>query len=386
MKRFLSRAQMGASQALLIACVGIWMGIAPASPQATVSVLTARPTELYGEHARHEGKKWLVQLQAKACSYGLQHWGCYDASHAPYAIQQEGSIGMTSPGGGNWYRNGFFNFAIDDAQSRMYPVQAVRALDSGERASVEFLWDMPQAWARVQFMILADRLPLFCRIVQIPKTETVPKLRVRLVAYPAGYFHDGQRVIVTPTRQLKTGQQASLDPASEWAWIMYDERRDLGVEGSVGGAGGLTCPELVASIRLDVGSYGVAWEIEAKDKELRFAFWGTQELPNAALVPKLQAQFAPTLAELRKLDFTPRRLQPQGLAQLQAELDRLFTEIKAPETERSSCAQLLAQAKQLQSQLSGETVNLAAEEQLLSVLDKLEQLLWKVRMDWIFAD
>jgi len=386
MKRFLPKLKIEAAKALLVACFWIGLGTAPASPQATVSVQTARPTELYGEHARHEGKKWLVQLHSAACSYSLQHWGCYDASHAPYAIQQEGSIGMTSPGGGNWYHNGFFNFAIDDAQSRMYPVQAVRALDSGERASVEFLWDMPQAWARVQFMILPDRAPLFCRIRLIPKTEALPKLYVRLVAYPSGYFRNGQRVILTPVRRLETGQQAFLDPASEWAWIMYDERRDLGVEGSVGGAGGLTCPELVAGIRLDVGSYGVAWDIEAKDKELRFAFWGTQELPNAALVPKLQAQFAPTREELRKLDFTPRRLQPQGLAQLQAELDRLFSEIKAPEIERSSYAQLLAQAKQLQSQLGGENVNLAAEEQLLSVLDKLEQLLWKVRMDWIFAD
>ena len=360
-------------------------GLSQTPPQATAGVVPGRP-ERYGGHEDHVGKKWLVQLNGDPGSYALQHWGCYDPSHAPHAIQPEGSIGMTSPGGGNWYHNGFFNFAVDGDQSRMYPVAAIRALDSGERASAEFLWDMPKAWVRVRFMVIPGQRPLFGAITQIPKAGAAPKLRVRLVAYPAGYFKDGGRVIVTPTRTLKTGDKVDLDPATEWSWIMYDEKRDLHVEGSVGGAGGLTVPDLVGTVKLDVGAYGVSWDLEAKGNELRFAFWGSQEQTNAELQTKLAAQFAPALADLRALDFTPLKLQPPGLAQLQAEFAKLFAETKGSEGSRKAYEALLGELQALRAQIGGGQVNLQAENGYLGVLDKLDQLLWKVRMDWIFAD
>ena len=293
---------------------------------------------------------------------------------------------MTSPGGGNWYHNGFFNFSVDDDRSAMYPVAAIRPLDSGDRASCEFLWDMPKAWVRVRFMVVPGKQPLLCSITQMPKTAVVPKLRVRLVAYPSGYYGNGNRVIVTPTREVRTGTKTALDPATEWSWIMYDEKRDLGIEDSAGGAGGLTVPEFVGSMNLDVGSYGVSWNLEAKDKELRFAFWGSQDVRNAVLVPKLQAQFAPTLADLKALDFTPLRLQPKGMADLQAEFDKLFRETPGSDRDRQAYAALLAQLQQLRPQISADQVNLQAETDYLATLDKLDQLLWKVRMDWVFAD
>ena len=357
----------------------------PPPAHATASV-TAGPPERYGGHEGHVGKKWLVQLNSDPGSYSLQHWGCYDPSHAPHAIQPEGTIGMASPGGGNWYSNGFFNFAVDRDQSRMYPVAAVRPLDTGARASAEFLWDMPKAWVRVRFMVVPGRAPLFCAITQMPKAGATPKLRVRLVAYPAGYFHDGNRAIVTPTRTLKTGAKADLDPAAEWSWIMHDEKRDFHVENSVGGAAGLTAPDLVGSLKLDVGAYGVSWELEAKGNELRFAFWGSQELRNADLLAKLPPQFAPALADLQALDFTPLRLQPRGLAHLQAEFSKLFGETKGSEASRQTYETLLKQLDALRGQIGNAQVNLQAENDYLGVLDKLDGLLWKVRMDWIFAD
>ena len=352
---------------------------------ATATVMTATP-ERVGGHEGHVGKKWQVLLSSEPGSYGLQHWGCYDPSHAPHVVQPEGSIGMTSPGGGNWYHNGFLNFAVDGDSSRSFPVTAIRALDSGERASVELLWDMPQAWVRVRFMVVPGQRPLFCALTQYPKAGATPKLSAHLVAYPAGYFRDGGRVIVTPTRTLKTGDKVDLDPATEWSWIMYDERRDWRVSGSVGGAGGLAVPDLVGGLKLDVGAYGVTWNVQAKGNELRFAFWGSQEVANADLLTKLQPQFAPALADLRALDFTPLRLRAQGLAPLQAEFDKIFRETRGNDKDRATYAALVAQLQQLLAQTSGGQVNLQAENEALATLDKLEQLLWKVGMDWIFAD
>jgi len=352
---------------------------------ATATVMTATP-ERVGGHEGHVGKKWQVLLSSEPGSYGLQHWGCYDPGHAPYVVQPEGSIGMTSPGGGNWYHNGFFNFAVDGDSSCSFPLTAIRALDHGERASVELLWDMPQAWVRVRFLVVPGQRPLFCALTQYPKAGAAPKLSAHLVAYPAGYFKDGGRVIVTPTRTLKTGDKVDLDPATEWSWIMYDERRDWRVSGSVGGAGGLSVPELVGGLKLSVGAYGVTWDVQAKGNELRFAFWGSQEVANADLPARLQPQFAPALANLRALDFTPLRLRAQGLAPLQAEFDKIFRETRDNDKDRATYAALVAQLRQLLAQAGGGQVNLQAENEALAALDKLERLLWKVRMDWIFAD
>ncbi len=372
---------------LLIGALLAAASLLPAQPpgHATASVMPGRP-ERIGGHGSHAGKKWLVQLNAEPASYGLQHSGCYDPSHAPQVVQPEGTIGMTSPGGGNWYHNGFFNFAVDDDQSRVFPVTAVRPLDSGARASAEFLWELPRAWVRVRFMVVPGKRPLFCSLTQIPRAGATPKLRARLVAYPSGYFKDGGRVIVTPKRTLKTGDKVDLDPAAEWSWLMYDERRDLQVQGSVGGAAGLTAPDLVSALKLDVTTYGVVWEVEAKANELRFAFWGSQDLRNADLLAQLPPQFAPALAALQALDFTPLRLQPQGLAQLQAEFGQLFAGTPGSEASRQAYEALLKQLDALRGQIGGAQVNLQAENDYLGTLDKLDGLLWKARMDWVFAD
>jgi hypothetical protein len=358
---------------------------AHAADRALVSIKPGAPIP-YGGHENHVGKRWLVLLNSEPGSYGLQHWGCYDPSHLPFAPQPEGSIGMTGPGSANWYDNGFFNFSVDDDRSVDYPVKAIRALDSGSRASCEFLWDMPKAWVRVRFMVVPGKQPLFCSLTETPKTATVPKLRARLVAYPSGYFTDGGRVSITPLRTLHSGQKVTLDAAREWSWIFYDERRDLGMMGSGGGAGGITAPDLVAQSTLDTGMYGCTWQLEAKGRELRFAFWGGQDLSNAALVPNLQAKFAPALADLEALDFTPQRLQPQGLADLQAEFDKLFRETSGTDEARKTYETLFARLQQLRGQIGSDQVNLPAEDEYLSALDKLDQLLWKVRMDWVFAD
>ena len=144
-----------------------------APPRASATVVPGKPQQIgdYTGHEYHPTKKWIATLWCEPMSYTLQHWACYHDSYAHGAVAVEGQIGMMSPGGGNWYHNGFFNFALDGEQGRNYAVKTIRALDSGERASCEFVWELPQAWVRVRFMAIPDQQPLFCSILQLPKTE-----------------------------------------------------------------------------------------------------------------------------------------------------------------------------------------------------------------------
>ncbi len=359
-------------------------------PRAVSSAGPGDPQRIgaYPGHENHPTKKWIATLMCDPMSYTLQHWACYHESHAPQAVALEGQIGMMSPGGGNWYTNGFFNFALDDQQGRNYAIKQVQALDSGERASCEFVWELPQAWVRVHFMTIPDQQPLFCSIVQVPKTDEVARLTVRLACYPSGYFKDGQRVGLTAASTVKTTNKAELDPEAEWWMILYDEKYDLREGGAVGGCGAITAPELVGKSRVDIGSYGCFWELEARPggTELRFAFWNGLKLKNAELVFGLRPQFEPTLALLRDLDFRPLRLRASVVAGLSAEFDKLLPEVKDAETEEAAFGAIVARLEELRPRAAGDEVNLEAEDEYLKGLDELEKLLWQVRMKWVFSD
>ncbi|MCX7599369.1 MAG: hypothetical protein N2512_10990 [Armatimonadetes bacterium] len=361
-------------------------------PKASVSAGPGAPEPLggYPGHDNHPTKKWTVVLACQPCSYSLQHWACYHESHAPHAIALEGQIGMTSPAGFNWYHNGFFNFSLDGEAGRNYPVKAVRALDQGERGSCEFVWDMPAAWVRARFMVIPGEEPLFCAITTHPKGDHVPLLTVSLVAYPSGYFHQGQRVAVTAAGVYKTRAEAELDAAREWWVVFYDEKYDMGVEGGGGGAGGLTDPALVGRARLDVTNYPVTWTISAKPggRELRFAFWNGLSRRNAELLAYLQPRFEPALAKLRALDFRPLRYRPECLEHIKREFEKLFAETRVPGVAEAAEAyqEAMARLEALRPHLEGDAVDIAAEEEYLATLDRLDALLWDVRMQWIFSD
>ena len=364
----------------------------PARPRAVVSVGPAAPEPLglYPAHENHPTKKWTATLACQPCSYSLQHWACYHESHAPQAIALEGQIGMTSPCGANWYHNGFFNFSLDGEAGANYAVKAVRALDQGERGSCEFVWELPAAWVRVRFMVVPGKEPLFCSITSHPKSEHVPVLKVSLVAYPSGYFHQGQRVAVTAAGTYRTPARVDLDPAREWWVVFYDEKYDLGVEGGSGGAAGLTDPDLVGKAALNVGSYPLLWTVEAKPggRELRFAFWNGLNRRNADLLPYMQPRFEPALADLRALDFRPLRYREEALEPLRREFEKLLAETTGPtaaqaaETYREAMARLEA----LRPRLQADAVDITAEEEYLATLDRLDALLWDLRMEWVFSD
>lgn len=364
----------------------------PARSTAAVSVGPAAPEPLggYPGHDNHPTKKWTATLACQPCSYSLQHWACYHESHAPYAIALEGQIGMTSPAGFNWYHNGFFNFSLDGEPGRNYPVKVVRALDQGDRGSCEFVWEMPTAWVRVRFMVIPGEEPLFCAISAYPKGDHVPTLTVSLVAYPSGYFHQGQRVVVTAAGTYKTPAHVELDVAREWWLVFYDEKYDLGVEGGGGGAGGLTDPNFVGQARLEVTNYPVTWTVSAKpgERELRFAFWNGLNRRNAQLLAYLQPRFEPALATLHALDFRPLRYREEFLDPLKREFERLFAETPAPSVAKAAetYRQAIARLEALRPRLDADTVDVAAEEEYLATLDRLDALLWDVRMEWIFSD
>ncbi|MGD9518064.1 MAG: hypothetical protein AB7W28_00985 [Armatimonadota bacterium] len=361
-----------------------------ARPQALASAGPSAPENIgaYPRHENHPTKKWVARLRSEPMSYELQHWACYHESHAPQAVALEGQIGMTVPSGANWYSNGFFNFALDDQEGRNFAVKAVRAIDSGERASCEFLWELPQAWVRVRFLVVPGRFPLFCAITQYPKGEQVPVLRLRLACYPGGYFRDGLRVARTPVRVVRVGERPELDPVKESSVMLYDEKYDLGVEGSEGGCGALVVADGVGRSSLDIGSYGCFWNLEAKPgiKELRLAFWDGLRMKNADLVPCLEAEFAAAAPYLVALDFNPLMFRESSVAGTLGELEKLIAETQDSAAEAEALRGLQARLAELRPRVTGATVDLEAEDEYLQALQQLDKLLWQLRMKWVFAD
>ena len=359
-------------------------------PPASVSVAPGRPQGIgaYSGHVNHKTKKWIAHLVSEPMSYTLQHWACYDESHAPQAIALEGQIGMMSPGGGNWYHNGFFNFSVGEHEGRDFAVQRIRALDSGERGLCEFLWELPNAWVRVRPMVIPGDEPLYCSIRQVPKGEETAPLKVRLACYPSCYAKDAPRIGLTAQRTVKASNTADLDPMKEPSVIFYDERHDLGVGNGVGGCGALALPELVAASHLDVGGYGCFWEVTAKPggKELRFVFWAGLQRKNSDLAPYLRQRFPAGEAKLRDLDFTPQRMLPEHIARVRAEMEKILKETPNTDREAQKFANALERLAALRGGTLGQQVDMAAEDEYLKVVDEIEALLWEVRMKWVFAD
>ena len=330
----------------------------------------------------------MARLQTEPVSYGLQHWGCYDPSHAPHSVSPEGQIGMMEPAGGGWYFNGFFNFSVDDQPGNTYPLQALRVLDKGPRGSVEFVWDLPAAVVRVRFLVIPGQRPLYCSIAMSPKTDRVPVLKVRLVAYPSGYFNDGQRVATGPVRTLKTPSKTALDPAKETWLALYDEKYDAGVLGGSGGCGAAVLPQGVGQSSVELSSYPAVWELQSAPgaTELRLAFWNGLGLKNAELVPCLKSECDAALKTLAALDFRPQRLQESFLAPLKAEYEKMLAETPDSQADRRQYEAALAKLTDLRQRATAPQPDLQAEEDYFKAADGLEQALWQLRMKWVFAD
>ncbi len=359
-------------------------------PIALASAGPGRPQNIgaYPGHEYHPTKKWVAMLHCKPMSYALQHWACYHPSHAPYAIALEGQIGMTAPNSANWYSNGFFNFSLDNTSGRNYPIKAVRALDSGGRqASCEFVWELPQAWVRVRFLVIAGHWPLFCSIRQFPKTDKVPTLKVTLYCYPSGYFHDGMRAVTTAKRTIRAVNKVQLDPAQEWWAVFYDENYDLGVNNGVGGCAAIALPDTIATSSLEVTHYPCIWRLTAKPgaKEMRFAFWDGLDKKNAELMAAVKPQLQRELQTLRDADFSPLRLRQAALDALRSEFNRYAAQTPGVDAEKRQFNALVSKLAELRQRMTG-VVDIAAEKEYLSTMDKLEELVWQVKMKWIFAD
>ena len=377
---------------LALATTTLWLGAAAAAdlPPAAVSAAPDRPQRIdaYPGHVNHPTKKWVVQMVAEPITYTLQHWACYHKSHAPEAIALEGQIGMTGPDHANWYSNGFFNFSVGEHEGRNFAQHRICALDCGERGMSEFLWELPNAWVRVRFIVVPGQEPLYCSIVQVPKGDKVDVLKVRLACYPSCYAKNGARVCLTPVRAIKAPTKATLDPAKEASIVFYDEQNDLGVGRASGGCGGLVLGDAVGASELDVTTYGCQWKLSAKPgvKEMRFAFWSGLKKKNADLIPYLREQFPVAQERLRALDFHALKLRAEHFAKLSTEFEQMLKETPDAKPEAAQFAATAKKLDALSAQLSTGQVDIKAEDAYLDTVDKLEALLWKVRMKWVFAD
>jgi len=370
----------------------LWLHAAPAAelPPAAVSAAAARPQRIgaYPGHVNHPTKKWIVQMVCEPITYTLQHWACYDKSHAPEAIALEGQIGMMGPDSANWYFNGFFNFSVGRYQGRNFAQRRICALDTGERGLSEFLWELPNAWVRVRFIVVPGQEPLYCSIMQAPKGDKVDTLKVQLACYPSCYAKNGSRVCLTPTRAIKAPAKAALDPAHESSIIFYDEQNDQGVGRAVGGCGGLVLADGVARSELNVTPYGCHWELWAKPggKEMRFAFWSGLKKKNADLIPYLRERFPIARERLAALDFHALKLRPEHFVKLRREFEQMLKETPGAQPEATQFTATAARLDALRAQLKTGQVNIQAEDAYLDTIDKLTALLWQVRMKWVFAE
>ncbi len=378
--------------ACCVFAVGLWpapRGAAADEGPASASVAPARPQRIgaYPGHEHHPTKKWIARLLCSPQSYTLQHWACYDKSHAPQAIALEGQIGLMAPDKANWYFNGFFNFSVGRLQGRNFAVKCIRALDSGPRASCEFVWELPNAWVRVRFLVVPGKEPLFCSIAQAPKGDPEP-LTVRLVCYPSAYVHRAPRVGLTARRAVNAPAKAALDPAAEPWVIFYDKRYDLGVSDGEGGCAAFASPRFVAASKLDVGHYGCVWTLTAKPgvKEMRFAFWEGLRRRNAELIPYLRGRFGPAAAELERLDFRPLRLQPAWLARTRKEFDVWRAKTPGAAAVATAFDARAARLQALLARLEKGGVDIAAEDEALRLASDMESLVWKIRMKWVLSD
>jgi hypothetical protein len=269
-----------------------------------------------------------IEMNTGAKTYGIRYCVARDEKRPGVAIPAEGYIGMPKPSNQNWYSGGFFDVLINGESVGTTPAETVVGRSVDDRAYVDLVFDAPAAVVRVRFLTLAGDDALFCQLLLEPKTE-VSSLVVALRCYPSAYISHAGRHILTPVRDLKSGEHGQLDPASEWWTLYYDAVYDAGYAGpartGVGPCAALWQPGQVTAADVVVGNYGndTRLTLNPDVRDARFVFFDFAGTKNADAMQELRERAPALRAQAATLSFTDPSLLDWPLADKQAEADRL---------------------------------------------------------------
>ena len=175
----------------------------------------------------------------------------------------------------------------------------------------------------------------------------------------------------------------TLAPDKQWWLALYDTIFDPARGEGDGGCAVAFVPEQVSGMKATVGSYGCPVEIEYKPETrvIRLCLWDFNKHGNEESLTKLKANVAPTLEQLRGLQFAPLALTSYDVsgkaAAAKAQLGKLpgaETLLAKLEAQR---AEVLTLQKQVAESLSPTPP--ATEKALQEKLAAFDQLLWDVK-------
>ena len=198
----------------------------------------AQPIRFWGSGQYPEDTAFLgriVRLSSGTTDYVFNCPGKVDSVTGKWLAQ----VGLCAPSKANWYSNGFLDVVINGKSARDFPAEIVRA-EGGEKGTVTFAWEHPDARVIAEFALLPNDDKLLLEIKLEPRTE-LPHYEVRPICYPGsirgGFKPDKMkrkrearthtRVFERPEREDNGGHvSAVLGPDEPWV-LFYDRHFDV---------------------------------------------------------------------------------------------------------------------------------------------------------------
>lgn len=309
----------------------------------------------------------LISLDAGARTYGLRYLAAHDPKRPDVAIPGEGYIGMPQPSDCNWYGGGFFDLQINGQTLGTTLLHSFTGRSTGDRGYADFVFDASVARVRVRFVAIAGSDVLYAQALLEPKTD-ITGLRVVLRCYPSAFVSDAERHVLTPARDLRQGEKADLDPATEYWLLYYDRIVDHGSAASgrqgVGPCAVLWPPQQPSKATFTVASYGIdtVLDMDPRQRDLRFVFIDFAGTRNDASMEHLRNRAKDLVQGLAGFRFGDAGVAEWPLAEKQKDIDGILAAMPA---EKESAAAYARWAAELKTQLAvlraGATGSIMAE-------------------------
>jgi hypothetical protein len=354
----------------------------------------------YPGHENHQWQNLTFSLDTGLIRYRIKYAYCSDPSHAPNVATPEGYIGMPEPRWENWYGHGFLYIIVNDKDIGATKPTIIRKLEHGERGSMQVVWDRDDVQVRLTFLTFPKETALLAEVAVFPIAQDfkipanrMPTIRLRLVAYPSAYTHQGERCVVTPLRSVTQVQSVEISPEKEW-WLLYVDRKfDRAKGGKVGGCGAVFLSEEIAAGKIDVTTYPVVTELSCKPgvNRLHFAVWDFYDKTNAEAEDFIKADAHRVVKLLRTTDFSCRHLRKEEWNRLRADVTEMLIHAKGNPKLVEKVHALVKEIDEAHSRLAeymskGQPTPLGLEDTILAGIEKLEPLIWELRFEKLFAD
>lgn len=305
----------------------------------------------------------------------------------------EGYVGMPRPSSCNWYHGGFLAISINGHDIGTTPITSMMAVESGERAIVDMVWETDQADVRVRFLGLPGQDYLATEITIDPKQE-ITSIGLLLRCYPS-YFTShhkrvGARRIKTPSAIIAQGNKTTLPAAENWWAVYYDEIFDTANGEGEGPCAVLMPPGEASEIAFDPGSYAVSTSITypPETRTIHLALWDFRGATNAEALKRVETGAEQVSQMLTETDYRPRTVREFNVAETRALLESILKSEEARETLKDDIDQIqtwltdYAPALETPDQQTG----VVGEERLLKSIDMFQSFKWRVKLYELIGD